>query len=88
MPVRTCIGCGKAADKAVLARLTAPDGRLVVDEKGRLPGRGAYVCRSARCIKDAYGKKGVFSRVLKKSVVLPEIGELTGSIISQRDKAE
>jgi hypothetical protein len=27
-----------------------PDGRVVVDETGRVAGRGAYVCRAASCL--------------------------------------
>ena len=49
-PQRTCIACRRVADKRDLVRVVStPEGRLVVDPKGKLPGRGAYVCRGRAC---------------------------------------
>ena len=33
-----------------------PDGRLVLDESGRLPGRGAYLCADGSCWQIALDK--------------------------------
>jgi uncharacterized protein len=50
VPQRRCVGCGKVRPKTELLRLTvAGDGarrRAVLDHDGRLPGRGAYLCRA------------------------------------------
>lgn len=49
-PQRTCVACRRVADKRDLVRVVAtPEGRLVVDPKGKLPGRGAYICRRRAC---------------------------------------
>ncbi|MBI5344958.1 MAG: YlxR family protein [Deltaproteobacteria bacterium] len=78
MAERSCVGCGRTGEKSALVRLAAFGGRLVIDKKGVLKGRGAYLCRSAACVKQAYRKKGAFGRALKTSVVLPDMEELIG----------
>jgi predicted RNA-binding protein YlxR (DUF448 family) len=50
VPMRTCIGCRKTHPQNELIRLTARDGKLVIDRTGRMPGRGLYVCRREECI--------------------------------------
>ena len=48
--VRTCAVCGKKTDKSELMRLTRrPDGTVVCDPTGKMPGRGVYVCKSSDC---------------------------------------
>ena len=50
VPQRTCIACRTVGGKRGLMRLVrCQDGRVVVDETGRLPGRGAYLCRKLEC---------------------------------------
>lgn len=52
VPIRTCIACRSARPKEALIRIArTPEGGLVVDEGARMPGRGAYVCRDARCVE-------------------------------------
>ncbi|MBI4729947.1 MAG: YlxR family protein [Acidobacteria bacterium] len=47
---RTCVACRAVRPKQDLVRLARlADGSVVVDARGRLPGRGAYVCRDAAC---------------------------------------
>jgi predicted RNA-binding protein YlxR (DUF448 family) len=47
VPMRTCAGCRKVREKADLVRLAfvAASGRVTLDLSGRVPGRGAYLCR-------------------------------------------
>jgi hypothetical protein len=56
-PVRTCLGCGKRAAKAELIRFAVVNGRIIVDGRCRLAGRGAYSCRQADCLR-LLAKKG------------------------------
>jgi hypothetical protein len=42
-----------------------PDGRIEIDETGRLAGRGAYVCRDGSCRETAVGR-GALSRALDR----------------------
>ena len=54
VPQRTCVACRGVGDKGRLVRLVKqPDGDVVVDEVGRLPGRGAYLCRRTACWQEA-----------------------------------
>ncbi|HWI41009.1 MAG TPA: DUF448 domain-containing protein [Verrucomicrobiae bacterium] len=91
-PERTCLGCGKPLPKDGLLRyVAAPDGTLVADLKGKLPGRGAYTCQSAACIAAAVKKKG-FSRSFRRPVqadgaalldsILHQLRERIGSYLS------
>lgn len=53
-PTRRCTGCGEHFPKSELIRvLRTPEGKIVLDEKGKLSGRGAYICKSATCLKKA-----------------------------------
>lgn len=53
-PARKCTGCGERFPKNSLVRiLRTPDGNIVLDKTGKLSGRGAYICKSADCLKKA-----------------------------------
>lgn len=54
IPERQCLGCNRHAPKIELLRVVrAPDGGISLDFKGRKPGRGAYVCKDAECLRKA-----------------------------------
>ena len=54
IPVRRCTGCGEHFPKKELIRiLRTPDGDIVIDDGGKKSGRGAYICKSAACLKKA-----------------------------------
>jgi predicted RNA-binding protein YlxR (DUF448 family) len=49
VPQRMCVACRQSQDKKALVRLVrTPDG-VVVDETGKLPGRGAYLHADPSC---------------------------------------
>lgn len=53
-PQRTCIGCGQVKPKRDLIRFVrTPAGPVVLDQTGKLSGRGAYVCPDPVCIERA-----------------------------------
>ncbi len=53
-PQRMCVGCREMKDKRDLIRVVrSPEGELSIDPVGKKPGRGAYVCREAACLKRA-----------------------------------
>ncbi len=57
-PQRTCLGCRQVMDQDQLFRFVcSPAGEILADLKGRLPGRGAYLCNSRECIETAVRKK-------------------------------
>ena len=54
IPMRMCVGCREMKPKRELIRVVrAPDGGVSMDPSGKKPGRGAYVCRNADCLKRA-----------------------------------
>lgn len=54
-PQRTCIVCRATSDKRQLVRIVRlADGRGVqIDERGKVPGRGAYLCHQLSCWQTA-----------------------------------
>ena len=58
VPMRMCVGCREMKPKKELLRVVrSPEGTVSIDTTGRKPGRGAYVCRSAACLKCAIKQK-------------------------------
>ncbi|MBE6823219.1 RNase P modulator RnpM [Caproiciproducens sp. LBM24188] len=54
VPMRMCTGCGQMKPKKELVRVVkSPEDEISLDLTGRKPGRGAYVCKSADCLKAA-----------------------------------
>ena len=60
-----CLGCRRRGPKNDFVRIVRlPSRDVVVDNTGVLPGRGAYICRSAECLGKAR-KKRAFARSLR-----------------------
>jgi len=54
IPQRQCVGCREMKEKRALVRVVkSPEGEISLDFGGRKPGRGAYVCPNAECLKKA-----------------------------------
>ena len=54
VPMRMCIGCRTMKPKRELVRLVrGADESISVDFTGKMPGRGAYICRDAACVDKA-----------------------------------
>lgn len=71
-PERKCIATGEVQPKDGLIRFVmGPDGSIVPDLAGKLPGRGVYVS-SNRVAIDKAAQKGLFSRAMKQPVKVPE----------------
>lgn len=50
IPLRLCIGCMQMKPKSELIRIVRDkDGNMAIDKKGRMPGRGAYLCNDMNC---------------------------------------
>ena len=51
IPLRQCLGCREMkAKKEHIRVVRSPEGEVSLDFKGKLPGRGAYVCPSPECL--------------------------------------
>ncbi len=58
VPQRTCIACRQVGGKSGLVRVVrTPSGEVRLDDTGKLPGRGAYLCRREACFEQAVKQK-------------------------------
>ena len=68
VPMRTCVGCRTVRPKRELIRVVRdPQGELHVDATGKKSGRGAYICPTAQCLRDAVNGKRL-ERALERPV--------------------
>lgn len=59
-PKRQCVGCRTMFEKRDLIRVVkSPEGAISLDFKGKAPGRGAYLCKNAECLKKARRSKAL-----------------------------
>jgi uncharacterized protein len=84
-PERKCIASGESQPKAGLVRFcVGPEGQIVPDILGRLPGRGIYVAAD-RDLIDKAAKKGLFARAARQPVKVPEgLSDLVEQLLLQR----
>lgn len=68
IPMRMCTACREMKQKRELVRVVkTPEGEIKLDLTGKLNGRGAYICKSAECLKKAE-KSNAFSRAFSCEV--------------------
>ena len=59
-PERLCVGCRVLHPKNTLLRIArTPEGAIAFDPTGKRPGRGAYLCLSAECLRKARRQNGL-----------------------------
>jgi len=77
LPLRTCVACRTERPKRELVRVVRrPDGVVLVDDTGRLPGRGAYLCADQACWSTAL-KRQSLERALEASLPPKLLAQLT-----------
>ena len=60
VPLRKCTGCGEMKEKRELVRVVrSKEGEVSLDLVGKKPGRGAYICKNAECLKLAKKAKRI-----------------------------
>jgi len=70
-PERRCIVTGEVQPKAGLIRfVVGPEGQIVPDILGKLPGRGLWVTSTREVLDQA--KRGQFARAAKQAVTVPD----------------
>ena len=68
IPMRMCVGCREMKPKSELMRVVKPqEGDCAIDRTGKAPGRGAYVCEDAECLKKAQ-KTHALERALEAKI--------------------
>ena len=74
IPMRMCVGCREMKPKKELLRaVRSPEGLVSLDTTGKKPGRGAYCCYNAECLRRAL-KQGQLDRQLEVKLS-PEVNE-------------
>ncbi len=54
IPMRMCVGCGEMQPKKTLVRIVkSSEGEIHLDTTGKMPGRGAYLCKRLECLEHA-----------------------------------
>ena len=81
IPMRQCLGCREMKPKRELVRVVrSPEGESSIDLRGKAPGRGAYVCRSTQCLKQA-----LRSHALERSLDTSIPQEIYDALIAQME---
>ena len=84
IPLRKCIGCTEMKNKKEMIRvLKTTDNEIVLDTTGKKNGRGAYLCFSKECLKNAMKSKG-----LERSLKMPIPQEVYESLERELDTIE
>lgn len=64
IPMRMCSGCREMKPKMELIRVVrTPEGKILIDNSGKVSGRGAYVCKNEECFN-----KSVKSKALSRAL--------------------
>lgn len=65
---RTCVACRRERlPREMLRVVRTPDGQVILDERGKQSGRGAYVCPEAQCVILCF-KKRLLEKALKTEI--------------------
>ena len=80
IPQRTCIVCRTQKNKKELLRIAKnKDNVIKVDELGKEPGRGAYICYDMECLKKAQKTKKI-EKALEISIEQEIYNEIENAI--------
>ena len=85
-PFRLCLATRERLPASRMIRFAcSPDGDVVPDIAGRLPGRGVWVSCDKEALQGLITAKGGFSRGFKRQVkVSPDLVELVDSLLLQK----
>ncbi len=82
IPMRQCLGCREMKPKRELIRaVRSPEGEISLDFKGKAPGRGAYICPDAQCLK-----KAIKARALERAFSAPVPPEIYEKLTAQMEE--
>ncbi len=79
-PMRMCVACRQMNPKKSMIRIVrSGDGIVSADSTGRMPGKGAYICRNIDCLVKAR-KTGSLRRALDTEIPEAVYEELKNSV--------
>ncbi len=70
-PIRMCVVCREKSEKRNYHRLVRTEIGIQVDERGKFPGRGAYLCDKPSCWERAIASD-VLAKALRCSLQLDD----------------
>jgi hypothetical protein len=84
-PLRRCLVSGESRAKAELLRfVVAPDGKLVADVAGRLPGRGLWLTPRRDIVATAVTKR-LFARAARQAVIVEDgLADRVEALLAER----
>ncbi len=83
LPQRTCMGCNQKKDKKELIRIVKnKNNEIFIDKKGKLEGRGAYICDNIECL-DKVIKTKRLEKVLDTKISQEIYESLRGVILDK-----
>ncbi len=84
VPIRTCIGCRFKFPQKMLIRFVCRIGNVLeMDSIKKLPGRGAYVCRSKCCIEAAFNAPKRINALLRVHLTKSVITEFKQALLEK-----
>ena len=84
IPMRQCLGCRKMKPKKELIRIVrSAEGTLNLDAKGKMPGRGAYLCHDTACLE-----KAVKSKAVERALEVPLSEDILANLRTQMENVE
>ena len=76
IPMRQCSACRGHFEKRQLLRIVrTPDGTVLPDSRGKISGRGVYICRNEECLN-----KAIKTKALSRALEVPISDETLESI--------
>lgn len=79
-PMRSCVVCREKFIKRDLLRIVrTADGKIQLDPTGKLPGRGAYICRNPECL-EKFLKRPSLERVFKQQIPKEDIETIRAEV--------
>ena len=75
-----CVGCREMKNKKELTRVVrTPQGSIEIDNSGKKPGRGAYLCPQLDCLQQALKGKRL-QKALEQEIPAEVVEMLTNQI--------
>ncbi len=81
-PERTCVGCRTRSTASAMVRFKVLHGKVVVEGRRTLPGRGAWLCPRPECLDRALRGRA-FLRAFRQDVLVPDRIALWSDISEQ-----
>ena len=84
IPMRQCVGCREMKPKKERIRgVRSPEGASSLDVRGKAPGRGAYLCPDAACLKRA-----IKAKALERAFDLAIPQEIYDSLLQKMEEGD